>query len=210
MARSTKEAVSRAGRGLVVLVVAVQALALLVSQQLGVARYLDTSVRDGVHLAEVALVAAYAAIAVAAYVAWRAGGHRLAIRLFGLYLVVVTAQLVADVALLIVAAQGAQNEPLWYLGDLVSVLALDIAIFASWYWIVDVATPGGAFIFPARDERRRAGLVDYVFLSFNTSTTFGPTTETLVASRAKLAMMIQTTLAIAILVVLASRIVSRA
>lgn len=83
------------------------------------ARYLDASVRDGVRITEVALVAASAAIAIAALLAWRAGRNRLAIRLVGTYLVVVTVQLVADVGLLI------------------------------------VATPGGAFVSPAREDLSR-------------------------------------------------------
>ncbi len=203
--------IQRSGRTIVALIVAAQVLAVVVSLQLSVAAYLEESARFGVHVAEVVAVSLYVVIALLALGAWRAGRRRLAIRLLGLYLVVLTFQLVVYVLLLVVGMGRAQDQPLWYLGDLVSVLLLDIAVFSAWYWIVDALTPGGAFAFPPRsDARWEPGLVDYVFLSFNTTATFGPTTEMPVDTRAKLAMMLQTTLALAVLIVLASRIVSRA
>ncbi len=202
--------IERSGRTLAGLVVAAQVLAIIVSLQLSVAAYLEESARFGIHLAEVVAVSLYVVIAVAALVAWRTRRHRLAVRLLRLYLAVLTLQLVTYVLLLVVGMSRAQDQPLWYLGDLVSVLLLDIAVFSAWYWIVDSLAPGGAFAFPPRsDTHWEPGLVDYVFLSFNTTATFGPTTEMPVDSRAKLAMMLQTTLALAVLIVLASRIVSR-
>ena len=45
--------------------------------------------------------------------------------------------------------------------------------------ILDVTVPNEVFLFPARSgERPERGLVDYLFLAFNTSMTFGPTIET--------------------------------
>ncbi len=203
-------AVARAGHGLLVLVVVIEALALVVSQQLGVARYLDPSVRDAVHLGELLLVAAFALIALAAFGAWRAGRHWLAVRLLRAYVVVITLEIIEDVALLVLATQAEAPHSLWYLADLASVLALNIAVFTISYVILDVTTPEEVFVFPARSgERPERGLVDYLFLAFNTTMTFGPTIETPVDRRAKLVMMLQTVLSVTILVVLASRIVSR-
>ena len=203
-------AVARAGHGLLVLVVVIEALALVVSQQLGVARYLDPSVRDAVHLGELLLVAAFALIALAAFGAWRAGRHWLAVRLLRAYVVVITLEIIEDVVLLVLATQAEAPHSLWYLADLASVLALNIAVFTISYVILDVTTPEEVFVFPARSgERPERGLVDYLFLAFNTTMTFGPTIETPVDRRAKLVMMLQTVLSVTILVVLASRIVSR-
>ena len=208
--QATRARIAGSARTIVGLVVVVQVLAIVVSLQLSVAPYLDEAGRFGVHAAEVVAVALYAIVALLALAAWRAGRPRLAVRLLGLYLAVLTLQLVVYVLLLVVGMGRADDQPLWYLGDLVSVLLLDIAVFSTWYWIIDTVTPGGAFSFPPRRDAQWApGLVDYVFLSFNTTATFGPTTEMPVDAKAKLAMMLQTTLALAVLIVLAARIVAR-
>ena len=200
--------VARAARGLLVLVVLVEVLAVLSSLQLGVSRYLDPAMRDVVHGAEIVLVACFTLVAVAAYAEWRMGRYRLAIRLLFVYAVIVTFQVVEDVILEILATQGHDARGLWYLTDLAFVLALNVAVFAIWYVILDVTVPGGVLVFPSRGgERPERGVVDYLFLAFNTSMTFGPTVETPVDRRAKLIMMLQTVLAVTILVVLAARIV---
>jgi uncharacterized membrane protein len=51
-------------------------------------------------------------------------------------------------------------------------------------------------------------LFDYVYLSFDTSTTFGPTLEVPVCRRAKALMMLQVVLSVVILTVLLSRAVN--
>ena len=205
-----RQAVARSGRGLLVLVLAVEALALVVSLQLGLARYLDPAVRDAFHLAELVLVASFALVALAAFAAWRAGRHRLAVRLIRVYAIVITVEIVEDVVLLVLATQGEAPHSLWYLADLASVLALNIAVFTIWYMILDVTVPNEVFLFPSRSgQPPERGLVDYLFLAFNTSMTFGPTIETPVDRHAKLVMMLQTVLSVTILVVLAARIVAR-
>ncbi len=210
ISRRTRTRLERSGRTIAVLIVVIQVIAVIVSLQLSAARYLVEQARFGVHAAEVASVCLYAVIAILALVAWRAGRHRLAVRLIGLYLVILTAQACLYVLLLVVGMTGRTQQPLFYLGDLVSVLALDVAVFTAWYWIIDAITPGGAFIFAAKPgAKHEPGLLDYLFLSFNTTFTFGPTTESLVDPRAKLAMMLETALAVSVLVVLASRIVAR-
>lgn len=206
----TRTRLERSGRTIAGVIVAIQVLAVVVSLQLSAARYLVEEARFGVHAAEVASVCLYAVIAILALVVWRTGRHRLAVRLIGLYLVILTIQAVLFVTLLVVGMTGRSEQPLWYLGDLVSVLAFDVAVFTAWYWIIDAVTPGGAFVFAAKPgAKHEPGLLDYVFLSFNTTFTFGPTTESLLDPKAKLAMMLETGLSVAVLVVLAARIVSR-
>jgi hypothetical protein len=200
--------VAHAARGLLVLVGAVEVLAILSSMQLGLSKYLDPSMRDLAHAAELVLVACFTLIVVAAFTEWRAGRYRLAIRLLFVYAVVVTVQVVVDVILEVLATQGHENRGLWYLADLAFVLALNVVVFAIWYVILDVTVPEGVLVFPSRSgQRPERGVVDYLFLAFNTSMTFGPTVETPVDRRAKVIMMLQTVLAVTILVVLAARIV---
>ena len=111
------EEVTRAGRGLLVLVV-VETLALIVSLQLGLARYLDPAVRDAVHLAELVLVASFALIALAAFAAWRAGRYWLSVQLLRAYAIVITIEIIEDVVLLVLATQGRRltacgTWPIW-------------------------------------------------------------------------------------------------
>jgi hypothetical protein len=205
-----EDSVARAGRGLLILIVVIEALALIVSQQLGVSRYLDKELRDTVHAAELLLVASFAILPIAAFAVWRTGRRRLAVALIRVYVIVIVLEIIEDVFLLVIATQAQAPHSLWYLADLASVLALNIAVFTIAYMILDATTSEEVFVFPAPSGKHaERGLVDYLFLAFNTSMTFGPTIETPVDRRPKLVMMLQTVLSVTILVVLASRIVAR-
>ncbi|MSO96095.1 MAG: hypothetical protein EXQ81_09945 [Thermoleophilia bacterium] len=97
--------------------------------------------------------------------------------------------------------------------DLIGVLALiflsNMLIFSLWYQLADYYLPGGAFDFPPNaaypDDPPR--WVDYVSLSFFTQSTFGPTLEGVRTRPAKVLMMLQTSLALVVLVVLIARII---
>jgi len=96
----------------------------------------------------------------------------------------------------------------------------NVLVFSVWYWILDfpsqqdrscgkTCTP--VLVFPQHAnsypgyEGWTPGFIDYLFLSFHTSSTVGPT-DTLVLSRtAKLAMICQVTVSLIVLVVLAAR-----
>ena len=95
------------------------------------------------------------------------------------------------------------------LWDVGAIGAMSVLTFAACYWVMDRATPGGAFLIPGRDGRLvDPRLGDYIYLSFDTSTTFGPTIEVPVTRPAKYLMMLQVTLSVVILTVLLSRAVS--
>lgn len=95
------------------------------------------------------------------------------------------------------------------LWDVGAIGAMSVLTFAACYWILDRATPGGAFVIPGREGRlSKPCLVDYIYLSFDTSTTFGPTIETPVCRGAKLLMMLQVALSVVVLTVLLSRAVN--
>jgi hypothetical protein len=116
--------------------------------------------------------------------------------------------LVVNVGALLFSAT-AKASGLASLWDVGAIGAMSVLTFAACYWILDRATPGGAFLIPGRDGRMPdPKLFDYVYLSFDTSTTFGPTLEVPVCRRAKALMMLQVGLSIVILTVLLSRAVN--
>lgn len=116
--------------------------------------------------------------------------------------------LVVNVGALIFSAtaKAAGLASLWDVG---AIGAMSVITFAVCYWILDRATPGGAFIFPGRDGPLEDPKVfDYIYLSFDTCTTFGPTVETPVSRGAKALMMLQVVLSVMVLTVLLSRAVN--
>jgi hypothetical protein len=109
--------------------------------------------------------------------------------------------------------------------------AINVIVFASWYWRLDGGGPNererreahtrGAFLFPqmtitqpsgdvsiAEEEGWRPSFVDYLFLAFNTSTAFSPTDVPPLSAYAKLAMMLQSLISLTTVVVLAGRAVN--
>ena len=100
------------------------------------------------------------------------------------------------------------------------VYVSNVLVFSVWYWFLDfsgqqdragkkacmpvLVFPQNAASYPGY-EGWTPGFIDYLFLSFHTSSTVGPT-DTLVLSRtAKLAMICQVTVSLIVLVVLAAR-----
>ena len=103
----------------------------------------------------------------------------------------------------------------------------NVLLFASWYWRLDAGGPHardtreshekGAFLFPQMtipsnsklaDARWKPGFVDYLFLAFNTSTAFSPTDVPVLSRWAKLLMMIQSTISLSIVALLAARAIN--
>jgi hypothetical protein len=130
-------------------------------------------------------------------------------RLVVAYLIVATINLIINVANFVFATQLQQAQALQLLGDIALIFANIVTVFAVWYRLLDAHCDGAAFEFPEDPNRpdRQLGWMDYIFLSFNTNSTFGPTLETPHLKRAKALMMIQTTLALLVLVILVARIV---
>jgi len=124
------------------------------------------------------------------------------------YLAFALLHLVVNVGALLLSATG-KATGLASLWDVGAIGAMTILTFAACYWILDRATPGGAFVIPGRDGRLEdPKMFDYIYLSFDTSTTFGPTLEVPVCRPAKVLMMVQVALSIVILTVLLSRAVN--
>ena len=133
-------------------------------------------------------------------------------RLALVYLTAATTQVVAHIALLVVSGQPRHASLLWGLWVLGGAYLMVVAVFSGWYWLYDHITPGGAFVFPenslAGDDRPH--VIDYVFISFNTNSTFGPTAEVVRSRHVKVLMMLQTVLSLAILLVFVARLVNLA
>jgi hypothetical protein len=124
------------------------------------------------------------------------------------YLSFALLHLVVNVGALLLSAT-AKDSGLASLWDVAAIGGMSVLTFAACYWVLDRATPGGAFIFPGRHGRLTdPKLGDYIYLSFDTSTTFGPTLETPVCRPAKYLMMLQVGLSIVVLTVLLSRAVN--
>ena len=124
------------------------------------------------------------------------------------YLAFALVHLVVNVGALLFSAT-AKATGLASLWDVGAIGAMSIITFAVCYWILDRATPGGAFVIPGRTGPIEDPKVfDYIYLSFDTSTTFGPTIETPVSRGAKALMMLQVVLSVVVLTVLLSRAVN--
>lgn len=124
------------------------------------------------------------------------------------YLAFALLHLIVNVGALLFSAT-AKATGLASLWDVGAIGAMSILTFAACYWILDRSTPGGAFLIPGRTGPIEDPKVfDYIYLSFDTSTTFGPTIETPVSRGAKALMMLQVVLSVVVLTVLLSRAVN--
>jgi hypothetical protein len=103
----------------------------------------------------------------------------------------------------------------------------NILVFADWYWRLDAGGPHqrdlrrfhteGAFLFPQMTlpvnsklakKDWKPGFVDYLFLAFNTSTAFSPTDVPVLSRWAKVLMMIQSSISLGTLAILAARAIN--
>jgi hypothetical protein len=91
----------------------------------------------------------------------------------------------------------------------ITVWILLVFTFSLWYWLLDA---GSDFFFPQTESDRFAGwkptYVDYLSLSFNTSTAFSPTDVLPASPRAKLLMMLQAIMSLATVALAAARAVN--
>ncbi len=170
-----------------------------------------------------------AALLVPTVISHRSGNHSLN-HLFGLIANgFVTASLVVSLALLIRALPAHKEAPAALLLSSAALWLTNILVFALWYWRLDAGGPNkrdmrayhlkGAFLFPQMtmdDDARKAAdaeewspeFVDYLFLAFNTSTALSPTDAPILSRWAKGLMMLQATISLTVIVLLAGRAVN--
>ena len=135
------------------------------------------------------------------------------IRLFRwalIYLVVSMAQVVSNVLSMVATASSLHGGGLVGLWDVAAVYMQSVIIFMFIYIFLDVSTPGGAFVWPTRNDEPAPipHVIDYLFISLNVNSTYGPTSEAVMSRPAKMFMSLQVLLAIMMLTVLIARAVS--
>ena len=127
-----------------------------------------------------------------------------------IYLIYAVVQVIANVWAMVFTTGHRHGEGLTSLWDVAAVYMCSVLVFMFIYIFLDVSTPGGAFVWPARDGEAppEPHIIDYLFISLNVNSTYGPTSEALVSRPAKLVMALQVLLAILMLTVLIARAAS--
>ena len=139
-------------------------------------------------------------------------------------LALITVSLIASLIFLIQGIPSHREMPRALLRSALALWITNILIFALWYWKLDAGGPLGrdhsrckiasAFLFPqlSSDREHYEGwspqFLDYLFISFNTSTAFSPTDTAVLSRWAKVATMLQALISLSILVLLAARAVN--
>ena len=141
---------------------------------------------------------------------------------------ITTLALIGSVVLLVRALPSHREAPLKLLLSGGLLWLTNVIVFALWYWKLDGGGPtvrlernkfgSTSFLFPQmqvpHDERAqfactgwRPSFLDYLFVAFTQSSTFGPTDAPLLARWAKALTMIQITISLSIVILLISRAV---
>jgi hypothetical protein len=141
---------------------------------------------------------------------------------------ITTLALIGSVILLVRALPAHRQPPLQMLRSAGLLWLTNVIVFALWYWRLDGGGPtlrqkekkfgSTSFLFPQmqipNDERPqfecarwRARFIDYLFVAFTQSSTFGPTDAPLLARWAKILAMVQILISLTIVVLLISQAV---
>ena len=130
--------------------------------------------------------------------------------ILAIYLFVASINVIINMATLVVVQRLSGVSQNGLIIDLGLLFASNMLIFSLWYQLADAYLKDGAFDFPpnAAHPNDPPRWIDYLFLSFNTQTTFGPTVEGIRTRPVKVMMMLQTLLSLVVLVVLVARIIS--
>jgi len=144
-------------------------------------------------------------------------------------LTAITLAVISSLGLLIIRLPRHMETPVQLLTAAAALWVGNMLVFASWYWRLDGGGPNerdrrgihtdGAFLFPQMmmdpalrkqmmEDKWSPGFVDYLFLAFNTSTAFSPTDVPVLSRWAKVMMMVQSSISLATLALLAARAVN--
>jgi hypothetical protein len=161
-------------------------------------------------------------------VSHRMGRHSLNHALGIVINAIITLALIGSVVLLVGAIPVHKEAPLSLLLSGAELWLTNVLVFALWYWRLDGGGPtvrdrrrefgSHSFVFPQmqiekiergrfRVERWSPDFVDYLFIAFTTSSTFGPTDAPVLARWAKFLTMCQIFISLSIVVLLISRAV---
>ena len=141
---------------------------------------------------------------------------------------IATIALIGSVVLLVRTLPSHRASPLSLLLSGAELWLTNVLVFALWYWRLDGGGPtlrheqkkfgSTSFLFPQmqipKEERGqfecprwRPKFIDYLFVAFTQSSTFGPTDAPLLARWAKVLAMIQVFISLSIVILLISRAV---
>jgi uncharacterized membrane protein len=144
----------------------------------------------------------------------------------GVVLVVVVSFANGRALLLLLGAllAGKPHDGRALLLDALNIWATNVIVFSLWYWELDRGGPSigrgdhaglSEFIFPQMTlpagsvgADAKPGFIDYLFLSFNTSTAFSPTDTMPLTRRMKLLMMLEAYVSLLTLALVAARAVN--
>ena len=151
----------------------------------------------------------FAITVIALVIAVLRGAREAMLKIAAVYLAFSVIQVVISVFTMIGAVASRQGGGLASLWDVAAMYALSVTVFTFVYVYLDIVTPRGAFIWPAREGEvaPTPNLVDYLFISLNVNSTYGPTSEAVMSRPTKLLMGLQVLLAILMLTVLIARAV---
>jgi hypothetical protein len=141
----------------------------------------------------------------------------------------ITLGVISSLVLLVMRLPTHKETPVALLRAALALWLSNLLVFASWYWRLDGGGPNardkagvhkdGAFLFPQMmmdpelrrqmgEDKWSPGFIDYLFLAFNTSTAFSPTDVPVLSPWAKVLMIVQSSISLATLALLAARAVN--
>jgi hypothetical protein len=169
-------------------------------------------------------------LGIAGLVTHRRGYHRANIVLGHVISSVLTAFLLWSAVRLVVALPAHREPPVALLRSAAALWSTNVLVFALWYWRLDAGGPhardartggheAGAFLFPQMlidgpASREPDGspwsplFIDYLFLAFSTSTAFSPTDVPVLSRWAKVLVILQASISLAVISVLIGRAVN--
>ncbi|NDG75535.1 MAG: hypothetical protein EBX49_09430 [Synechococcaceae bacterium WB8_1B_136] len=201
------------GRGRLAVIAAttcVWVMDLLLVHHLENRRLIDPALDGLVHRIDLTGTLAFIVITLCLTVSLFRGRTRELFRWALVYLLFSVVQVITNVLSMVASAGSHQGGGLGGLWDVAAVYVETVLVFMFVYIFLDVSTPGGAFVWPSRDGEvpPEPHLIDYLFISMNVNSTYGPTSEAVMSRPAKLVMSLQVLLAIVMLTVLIARTVS--
>ena len=163
-----------------------------------------------VHTVDLVGTIAFVAITLGLTISLFRGKKRELFRWALVYLLFSMVQVITNVLSMVASADQHQGGGLGGLWDVAAVYMESVLVFMFVYIFLDVSTPGGAFVWPSREGQAppEPHIIDYLFISLNVNSTYGPTSEAVMSRTAKLVMSLQVLLAILMLTVLIARSVS--
>jgi hypothetical protein len=166
-------------------------------------------------------------LAALAFLSFRSGNHPLNRAIGYALLAVITSSQIWSLAALVHGLPKHRQPPLELLRSATALWVSNVLVFASWYWRLDGGGPHarylrdeyteGSFLFPQMTlppdsphavPQWKPGFVDYLFLAFNTNTAFSPTDVPVLRPGAKLMMMVQSSISLCTVAILAARAIN--